>query len=340
MVRRPPLSRRLRAMRGTLLLAGAWALALAGVVGLGLARTGGAHTGTAVVARHPVLAPESGRVATLQVVPGQQVRAGDALAVVEVPGLAQELARAEAEVRAEEEQVGLEGADRDRRYARDVDALRVRLLSAGVDLASEQAVLTGLEADLARVSAPGVGLSEAEVAAVRARRDAASAAATARQAELDGLERALAAAQARQGPEGGPGGALAAAQALRDGLRARLEGATLRAYADGVVDPTLALPGQWVQAGLPVVTLTEPASHEVVVFVAAGKARELGPGRAARVWPSQGEALPAQVHAVGPAVEAVPRAALRDPEVPEWGVPVTLRVATSLTPGERLTVEF
>jgi len=322
------------------MLVGVWVSALVAVIALGLFRSGGTRTASAVVARHPVLAPESGRLADVSVTGGASVRAGDLLAVIEVPGLAQELAQAEAGVLAAEEALGVEGADRARRFARDVDELRGRLLAARVELESERALLAGHEADLARQSAPGVGIPEAEIAATRTLRDAAAATAAAREAEVAGLERALADARGRQGAGDGPTASLAEAQAQRDALRARLEASTLRAYADGVVDVTLPRAGQWVQAGLPVLTITEPSTSELVVYVDPGEARELAPGRPAQVWVGTGATQAATVHSVGPSVEPVPLAWLADPTVPQWGVPVTLRVATSLTPGERLSVEF
>ena len=344
MVRRTiPLARRFRAIRGNLVLAGVWLSAVVACALLTLIDDPhGSGIAVATVEAHPVLAPESGRIASLVVKPGQVVHAGDLLATIEVPGLNQELAAAEAEVIAAGQLLHSGDADRTRRFARDVDSMRASLLSTRVSLEAERARLIGLDAELTRLMVPGVAVSASVVDAARAQRDASQATVAAREAEVAGLERYVAAAQARVLDAGDPGSAaLLVAEANRDALRARAEVATLRAYADGTVGPTLPSPGQWVQAGIPVVTLTGPSSGALVAYMNVGGAQRLQPGTTLLARPESGRTLSAVVEQVGTHVELVPVRQQHDPAVPEWGVPITLRVAgVALIPGEIVAVDF
>jgi multidrug resistance efflux pump len=331
-------------MRGQIILGLVWCAAAVGSAFLGvLQESGGNGVAMALLEAHPVLAPESGRIASVSVVPGQTVSAGDVLAVVEIPGLTQELAAAEAELVAEGQVLHTDDADRARRFARDLDQLRAQLLSARVDLESERALLAGLESEVARQSAPGVAVSQSAVDAVKTQRDASKATVAAREAEIQVLERAVAAAGGRQAGSGNAGTAsLTAAEAYRDALRARVESCTLRAYAPGTVGLVVPRPGQWVQAGLPVLQVDEATTGEAVAYVNPARAQRLAPGTTVVVHPeSRSGSVVATIRSVGAAVVAVPLRQQHDPTVPEWGVPITLQIGDGvLTPGEVLAVEF
>lgn len=341
--RRIPLSRRFRAIRGQLLLGAVWLGAVAATIALTFAEDPHSYgRGVAVIDTRPVLAPESGRIASVAVTPGQAVAAGDVLAVLEVPGLAQRIAAADAEVAAARRLLETGDPDRARRFARDVDSLRAQLLSTRVDLESERARLVGFESELTRLSAPGVAVSASVVDAARAQRDASKATVAAREAEVAGLERAVAGAQARVSDSGDPAAtALAVAVADRDALQAELEANTLRAFTGGHVEGRVPAAGEWVQAGLPVLTLVAPPSGEVVAYVSVVHAQRLHTGAQLSVRPDSGHVVPAVIERVGVQVQQVPLRQQRDPTVPEWGVPVTLKVAdVGLTPGELVSVDF
>src|SRR4051812_25276725 len=101
MVRRSvPLLRRVRAVRGQILLGFVWVTAvLLCIVLILLSPSSSMRTAIAVIRSHEVRAPESGRVSAVHVTELQHVEAGTILATVEVPGLAQQVAAAEADLR-------------------------------------------------------------------------------------------------------------------------------------------------------------------------------------------------------------------------------------------------
>ncbi|MDP2304550.1 MAG: HlyD family efflux transporter periplasmic adaptor subunit [Pseudomonadota bacterium] len=347
-------------MRGKIFMSLAWAAA-AMACGVWLLVRTGAGEGTAVVVTksHLIRAPESGRIATLEVVPYQHVEAGAVLAKIEVPLLNQEIASAQAELRSLEAQISVQEADRGRQFARDLEAARASWLRARVELERDRSDLMVAEQELGRADAPGVLVATSEVERFKSLRDAAKSAVDARVTEVDALNRNYEDALRRAG---GTQSALLktsveAAAVYLESLRMVADANVLRAYASGIVsapvgsqardgrteviDEAFPTPGQWVQAGVPVLTVTEPTSQDAVVFVDLTRARALAPGAAVSVRGTNGGSFEATVRSVGVAVERVPLRQLQDQAIQEWGVPVTLQVMDrALTPGESLSVEF
>lgn len=348
--RRVPLSRRLRAWRGQIVLGAVWAGAVLVLGGLSLVpRIDPVHPALATVQRHALRAPEGARVASVAVKPGQVVEAGAVVATLEIPGLTAELAAAEAEILAAAEGGTADALDRSRRFWRDQEAARVAVLQAKVLLEQEEAALTVAEGEVSRAETPGLGLSADELAARRGRRDQLAAAVKARRAEVASREQALAAAAARARAAGvsgeavpaGASPALDAARAYRDVLSARLDAATLKATASGVVGEDVPLPGEWVAAGETVLSLSEPTAREAVAWVAVTEVRDIQAGAEVSVQPARGAALPGTVRSVGPAVEPIPAALSPDPAAVAYGVPVHVTLVSSvLLPGEPVSVEF
>lgn len=357
-----PLGRRLRAARGKIFHALFW-LACATTSGVLLLteydRSSHAGMAVAVSRSQYVRPPASGRIATLLVSPNQRVAAGDVLATVEVPGLSQQIAAAEAELRSLEAELGAAEADRGRRFARDLEGARASWLSARVSLERERAELVGAEQELARARAPGILVAAGEIERRTVVRDAAQAAVDARASEVEALERNYADARERAGLAQNDAlhGAVEAAAVNLEALRAVAEANTLKAPVAGavtapigavgrdgrtdVVGEIFPVAGQWVQAGEAVLMVTEASAQDAVVFVDLGRARALAPGASVSVRSSGGQRYEATVRAVGVAVEPVPLRQLHDQTRAEWGVPVTLEVLGNvLTPGEALSVEF
>lgn len=342
--RRPPLSLLWRAYRGPVLSVATWCSAVVFCLAAYPLRSApGGAVAVAVVRSLPVLPPESGRVANVAVQPSQFVEGGTVLAVLEVPGLTQQLTAADAEVRVLERELALEAADIDRKFTRDVDAARSAWLAAKVDLESRRALLVGVESEVARLEAPGVEISANALDGRRASRDAARAAVAAMEDEVSAKERAYYAAQERAGSVGlaTTEAQLEGARANVEALRARAEACTLRAQVAGVVGTEVPAPGTWVQAGVPVLSITEQSTQLAQLYVDAGTARALADGRPLDVRDASGRTLAATVASVGAAYESVPVRQLRDPMTPEWGLPVTVHVRDrGLVPGEALAVDF
>lgn len=339
-----PLTRRIRAAKGQIVLISAWvgAALLAALLGLAQeASTGG--IAVAVHRTHPVRVPESGRIATVTVAPGQTVRPGDVIATVDIPGLAHELVEADAEVDLARASSDDDAANMRRRFRKDLDDATSRILVSQVALDQARAEFAGFEAELSRRTAAGAGVTASEVDQVRYARERAAASVKAReeeQAALNAAERGARGRLAELRTEPGES-ALVAAEARVEALRARMAAATLRAHADGIVGPTLPVPGEWVEAGFPLVTITEQQASKAVVYLSVAQAHRLISGDPVRVQPESGRAADAIVQNIGLTVEVVPVRHLRDPTVPEWGVPVTLQVTDrALVPGEVLGVEF
>ncbi len=311
---------------------------------------------TAQVELYPVRAGTSGRIAEMKVVEGQQVAAGETLATLEVPGLTEQIKAAEAQVEALVGNLAVEGGERDRRYARDLDGSRARWLAATVALRDQEADLVELKVQYDRMTQPGLDLPALEVESLRVRRDALEAAIAARRAEVDALQGDMQRSQARARGLLDPAtqAQLDALKATVDALKAQQAATVLVAPHAGVVgravgqrsdDPLTersALPGvgSWVAAGDLVLTITPASTREAVLWVDTLVARRLKSGQSLTLQSLGGEAA-AEVQRVGPAVVAVPPQGRADPLVSEWKIPVVVRTLDmELIPGEPLSADF
>lgn len=351
MKRQVSLSRRLRANLGAIVNTAVWGASCVVCLVLYVSGPeGGRPRAVAVVERHPVVVPASGRLASLEVAPGQNVTAGQVLGTVEVPGLASRLAAAEAELEALRATLAAGDPLEARRFAKDTAGAQSRWLSAKVDLEALRA--EGVAADLAlsRLQTPGVGVAALELEQAQAARATISARIAAKSEEVGALEAAYVSARSLQseGTDALLEARVQAAGAKVEELLAEQEAAVLRAPTAGTVAavPEMAgttavessafpTAGQWLQAGLPVLTVIEPATRDAVAWVSPSQARALGAGASLDLRAPDGEVVQAQVVAVGAAVEPVPVRQLADPAVLEWGVPVTVRTdGVLLMPGE------
>jgi multidrug efflux pump subunit AcrA (membrane-fusion protein) len=311
----------------------------------------------ALVRQFPVLPPDAGRVASVNVVPGQHVRAGDTLAIVEIPGLTQQVAAAAAAVRGLEEELAADSLDMERKLSKDADATRARLLAARVDLADAEADLTLIETDLGRYSAQGVGTSAGVIDNLKLQQKGLQEVIRARRGEIAELQTAWNDARRRSATGSATPfqAQLEAARAEYEALAALKEACVVRAHVDGVVGltyadqragapvgiPSFAAEGQWVDKGTPLMALTEAVTADAVTYVSPSVARGLTPGQAAVLVSDSGAEHAGEIVAVGGAVEPLPLRHLPDPTVVDWGVPVTVRLTErTLLPGEQLVVRF
>ncbi len=337
MRRKVSLRRRIAVYAGPAALGTVWLAALLGAAGLTwMQRTGGATTALAVTRSHALRAPESGWVVEVTVQPGLAVEAGATVARLEVPGMAQDLAAAEAEVRFAQEGLQLEEADRGRRFSKEVEDARRALLAAQVQLATERGGLAQASSDLQRLSTPGAETAAGLIDQRRTQIAALELALASRDAQVSALEASFNAARTRANVTFTGEAQLAQAVARRDALAARLASAELRATAAGIVGPLVPTPGEWTTAGTPLFTITEPVSHEVVAYVAVPYARSLAVGAGVDIHPDGGTTVPGTIAWIGPAVELVPEP-LRPP-VATWAMPVHIVTAGVLVPGETVGV--
>ncbi len=352
MVRRNvPLARRFRANIGAIANAAVWGSSA--VFCAFLYFVGGTDGGTpavALVVRHPVVVPISGRLAAIEVQVGARVEAGQQLGVVAVPGLEQRVLAALAELQILHSTLAAGDPAEARRYAKDTAGAQARWLSARVEWESVRAEQLGVDVELSRLRSPGLAVPAIEVERLSARRDTLAARGAALTEEVGALERAYVVASGLEaaGADTVLEARVQAAAARVEELRALQEAAILRAPAGGTVAAvphtvgatpidigTLPAPGTWVEAGIAALTVVEDSSREAVAYVTPAEARELKPGEPVTLVSTDRQSIASTVVAVGAAVEAVPLRQLSDPTMVEWGVPVTVRTNTALlTPGE------
>jgi len=103
-------------------------------------------------------------------------------------------------------------------------------------------------------------------------------------------------------------------------------------------------PGQAVRAGEPIMRIANPDSLYIVSYVRQPHrvhlAEQSTVGVQVRTVPIRG--AEAKIARIGPQIESVPTRQLRDPDVPEWGLPVKIAVPTGLKlkPGELVNITY
>ncbi|MSQ01655.1 MAG: HlyD family efflux transporter periplasmic adaptor subunit [Myxococcales bacterium] len=346
-----PFARRLRANLGVIANAAAWSGSA--IICAILYLAGGSDGGTravALVVRHPVVVPISGRLAAIDVQVGTRVEAGQQLGLVAVPGLEQRVIAAQAELQILHSTLAAGDPAEARRYAKDSAGAQARWLSARVEWESVRAEQLGVDVELSRLRSPGLAVSAVDVERLSARHATLAARGAALAVEVGALERAYVVATGLEaaGTDNVLEARVQAAAARVEELRALQEAAILRAPAAGTVAAvphtvgatptdigTLPAPGTWVEAGIAALSVVETSSREAVAYLPPAQARELQPGEPVTLISTERLSIASTVVAVGAAVEPVPLRQLADPAIVEWGVPVTVRTnAALLTPGE------
>jgi len=138
--------------------------------------------------------------------------------------------------------------------------------------------------------------------------------------------------------------AIAAQEARVKALNLQREALSIRSPINGIITAVRYQPGQAVQAGVPVVKVTSTAPGDVISYLREGHEYRPRKGEKALVRSRSGPRpiLTGIVQEVGPEYERIPTHQLRDPNRPEWGVPVRISLAdnSSLLPGELVDVTF
>ena len=231
-------------VRKPLLLAAALAVGAVGI-NLWLRHAGASQAPIPGMVRQTEIriAPDTtGRLATIAAVPGQQVRKGDLLAVLDNPDLAAQLGEAKAAAESAR-------ADRDRVYS-GVRLEQVRIAAEAVQTGEANLLLAKQQYDRAAALANNSFASQrqldestASLAKAQADLDAKTAQATLARAGPTPEERALAEAKVAQ------------ADATVVSLQAQLDKTRLLAPADGMIGIRVAEPGEVIGPGKPVMTL-------------------------------------------------------------------------------------
>ncbi|GIK85804.1 MAG: HlyD family efflux transporter periplasmic adaptor subunit [Burkholderiales bacterium] len=241
-----------------------------------------------------VAAPVAGTLARLDVARGQQVAAGTPLFVLES---AQEAhARAEAQARLARAQAALANLEKGRR-APEVASVEAQLAQAQAALRASEATLERARRLVAEKFLPPQQYDEALAQRDRDRARSAELAAQVQVAKLPARSDEIAAARAE---------AVAAAEALAQ-AQWRLDQKAQGAPVAGLVEDTLYRPGEWVGAGVPVVSLLPPGNVKVRFYVPEPHLAAVAPGAAATVrCDGCGAPIPVRVDYVAPQAEYTP----------------------------------
>ena len=114
--------------------------------------------------------------------------------------------------------------------------------------------------------------------------------------------------------------------------------------ATGTIVEIYRMPGQAVRAGEPIMRIANLDSMYIVSYVRQPHRVNLTVDSTVGV---QVRSIPIRVakttiEKIGPQIESIPTRQLRDPKIPEWGLPVKIKVPQELklTPGELVNITF
>lgn len=338
---------------------------------LGFRVVPGALIGLASRLDVPVSAGVAGRITSILVTTHQQVEAGSVIATLD--DTAARLDREVALLRIEELGAELQAA-RQRLQLEDVERttdllnLRRRLELDRLDAmlgqveekgrkSRDDAALVGLAADLTRVSSlAGDALAIRRLDSARADHDALSARSEGRSATIGAWEQAELSALERleelpvQTDELGDELLLPLRAAIRTAekrlefTRLAIDQCAIRAPVTGQVAAILQRPGEEVVVDEPILNISAASTSRVVAWLKEEQFTRIQVGDAIQIRQISAPSVlrRGEVESLGPAVAVVPIHALRDPTIPEFGLPVIVRLPDSLhlTPGERVQVQL
>ncbi|MBS3820583.1 MAG: HlyD family efflux transporter periplasmic adaptor subunit [Phycisphaerae bacterium] len=133
-------------------------------------------------------------------------------------------------------------------------------------------------------------------------------------------------------------------EARIDALRAKTHALEVRAPISGTIMAVHAWPGQSVRAGDPIVTIAADHGRYIVSYIRQSQRYrpEVNTPVTIRTRDAQPRDLVTQIDRVGPQVALVPPHQRRDPQIPEWGLPVRIEIPpkAQLSPGELVDVSL
>ena len=339
-----------------------WLAAVGGVAVLWQARASRVDTPGLIEARQAAVASvERGSVTGLAADLFDEVRAGQVLVRLDDAAVRAELAVAEAEIqrlqaemKATERQLKedaalreLDTSARTRTYAMRIERLRLDKLDHLIAVESDKVDVQRLAASLERMRSLRASqvVGDQEYDDARYQHDALAKKVTATQEAIAVIDGQLREATAQKDAsevrvEMGP---LSVALApLREAIGVQLrrvdeikvarEALTLRSPIDGVITGVFHRAGEAVMPGVPIVTVADPRTMQIVSFVEQGKGFEPREGMTVeirrRTRPTQ--IASAQVVKVGAQIERIPREALGNATMRQWGLRVLIELPLSM----------
>lgn len=316
-----------------------------------------------------VQSPQTARIASLEVLPGQRVQAGQIIAKLDDRELVEELAvlaaerrRMEAELKTSAVETSLRVGDSSRALEESIDSAELARRQARADRSVHAAELAELDTqvkeardlvDKRMLDRSALVELKIQLAALRKQLevdddiihqlDGLAVAARGRRVELPGVDATDVARKAL----------ITALEAIREeeaALTRRKELLELRAPGPGEITALFLRPGELAVEGAVVATIAGPAqtSREgraiVVVCATEAEAARIEVGEAARLAPPEGGGmvLAAHVQRLAPEVGQLPTRCWRDPRIPQWGRAIYLATddPVTLLPGQSFAVEF
>lgn len=127
-------------------------------------------------------------------------------------------------------------------------------------------------------------------------------------------------------------------------IKLEIENLESRAPITGTITAVHCYPGQRVRAGDPIVTIASQQGRYIVSYVPEERSAQakIGMGVEVRARSAGSQPRESVVERVGPQFEPIPIHQLRNPQVPEWGLPVRVVLPDGLRvlPGELVDIRF
>lgn len=121
-------------------------------------------------------------------------------------------------------------------------------------------------------------------------------------------------------------------------LNARREKLVLKSPFDGIVSQIQGRVGETVSAGEPILTMAEDKPREITAYVSENQARQIQKGTVVELIKTSEPAQVAksEVTYLGPNINQMPVRLWRNPNIPQWGQPILIKIppGLKLIPGE------
>ncbi|MCY2951376.1 MAG: HlyD family efflux transporter periplasmic adaptor subunit [Planctomycetota bacterium] len=279
--------------------------------------------------------------------------------------LDQERTRLRQELAAKQEELQIAADDRRqaldieaRRLATEVEELKLRVLDRRALIEIEKIELQRLTAiyDSAKELADRSALSQRELLETQLRRDTAAK-------RISGREAALAQAEAQRDAalkrlNAMPSALTTAIDKILEPLRTRIleherrvqqlmdqiQSLTIISPLDGQISAIHRHPGEMVQPGDAIMTITDEQSHHIISYVREDQRIRPAKGMKVRIRSRfDGKTVESEVEEVGPRYAPIPvhHSHAKDPVAAEWGLPILIRMPPALSglrPGELVEV--